>query len=177
MLALALLPLAAVRVAGQEAGPPIDALLARGETALRDGRVDEARSLFLQAQAIDPESPRIWNLLGGVSFVERKFEEALERFDKAAKGDPRNPRILNNLGTTYERLGKPAEALEQYLASIAADPGYAEAFRNLGAIYAYRLRDTTLAVHYWTKYLELAPDGPGSRDVREEMQRLGGGVR
>ncbi len=169
-----LLPCLLSPAAGQGARAEVEGLLSQGETALREGRADEAARFFSQALALDPEDPRIWNYQGGVSFFRGEFQAALDQFGQAARRDPHNPRILNNLGTVCERLGKPAEALEQYLAAIAADPEYAEAYRNLGAIYAYRLRDAILARHYWTKYLELAPDGPAVMEVRDELDRLDG---
>ena len=160
---------------GQPAAPDqvtLQALWARGEGHYAHGRLDEARRATQEALSLDPGNGRTWNYLGGISFSEGNYPQALERFKKAAAARPGDSRIFNNLATTYDQMGKVDRAIENYLTAIDIDPDYPVPYRNLGTIYAYKMRDRSLAREYWSRYLALAPRAADAGEVAAELESL-----
>ncbi len=96
------------------------------ELALRE--IDHARSMFADAERLDPKSAL--PLLGEARLLldQHQFEAAAARADQALKLDPGNGDALDVKGLSLALRGQTDAAMQQFAAAIAADP------RNLRAM-------------------------------------------
>jgi tetratricopeptide (TPR) repeat protein len=77
---------------------------------LRAGRLDEALGALRQAQAEDPDNPRVMNSLGRVLQEQGKLEEAIQAFEKAVELKPDYPGALYNLAEALAATGEVEKA-------------------------------------------------------------------
>lgn len=81
-----------------------------GEQALGKGDLPQARILFRQAVAIDPEFADAYNELGGVEAELKHLPEAAEQFQKAVEVEPEHPMAIANLCIVLAKLQRLHEA-------------------------------------------------------------------
>lgn len=158
--------------AGAESPESLEALWARGEGLLGEGKVDEALDVFTTALETDKDQARTWNYIGGIHFLKADYLKALLDFKQAFALDPGDARACNNIATAYEHLGRYEDAESYYLRAIEIDEAYAVPYRNLGILYADQLNRPRMARTYWTKFLDISPLGPGSAAVRDALKNL-----
>jgi tetratricopeptide (TPR) repeat protein len=99
---------------------------------------------------------------------------ALKEFDAAVSVDPNDAVALAYSGWIALLAGSPGKALERLSRAEAAAPGYpdAHAFRGIALLRAGD--DPAEARAELQRYLQLAPDGPMTQQVRDVLSRLGG---
>lgn len=125
-----------------------------------------------EAANLAPKNAHAWIDLGNALMDSQRFSEAVEAYQKALDIDPKNVPVLVDQGTCYRGTGKFDKAVEQYRKAIKIDPNFPNGHRNLGVVLGYDLNKKTEAIKEFTRYLELAPNGPDADSVRQAMQEL-----
>jgi len=77
----------------------------RGIALFHAGDCVRAEESLEQAMACGADTSRLWNSLGVLRFVTRRYDEAETFFTRAVELDPQNPDAWFNLADTLEVLG------------------------------------------------------------------------
>ncbi|MGH9867507.1 MAG: tetratricopeptide repeat protein [Candidatus Polarisedimenticolia bacterium] len=119
-----------------EADPgQIDALLLKGEIALRLGDLDAALASWTDASRLQPGNVDLMMMIGDLLIRKPdRLDDALAVFGRILEGDPANVRIMVSKGSIHERRGQWQEAAALYRSALAVDPNYVRARSNLGAV-------------------------------------------
>jgi Tfp pilus assembly protein PilF len=124
--------------------------------------------------AEDPRNAGAHDALANALAQTGDLPGALEEFDAAVAVDPDDAVALAYSGWIALLAGSPGKALERLSRAEAAAPGYpdAHAFRGIALLRAGD--DPAEARAELQRYLQLAPDGPMTQQVRDVLSRLGG---
>jgi tetratricopeptide (TPR) repeat protein len=95
----------------------------RGDSFLRDGRLDDALKCYRKASQIDPGNTRTWKKEGLVLGMMGRYMEAVAAFDRAIKLDPHDPWAWIHRGFNFWRLERWREARASFERAIVIDPG------------------------------------------------------
>lgn len=122
--------------------------------------------------AKEPTNRNAWVQLGHSYFDSDQPMKAVEAYAKALelKGDDAN--ILTDQGVMYRRLGWFDKAIKNFEAANKLNPNHQQSLYNLGIVYRYDLQDFPKAIEVWEKFIAINPDGPGSDQVRAELEFL-----
>jgi tetratricopeptide (TPR) repeat protein len=111
----------------------------------------------------------------------KKNPEAIAAFEKAAAMDPNPGTAYFNICATQYNTGNTEGAVAACNKAIAADPNRADAYFIKGSLMLgqgsqgkdgkYNVPEGTAEA--LNKYLELAPDGPHAKDVKEMLTMIG----
>ena len=105
-------------------------LRARGNAALAQGRLDEARRCYLQATVADPADPLPWLNLGFVFVETAQWPQAQESLARAISLNRPSDDFLADahylLGRAHQEQGAALAALSDFQAALSARPGFAE---------------------------------------------------
>jgi Flp pilus assembly protein TadD len=132
-----------------------------GLAFLQEDRPARALTELTKAAALDPEDPKIFNLLGWAYWRKRELVAAEQAFRRAVEVDPKFSEGWNNLGALYldqKRFGDAIPVLE----TAAADVFYQtpeRALTNLGWA-LYNVGRTSEAEKRYREALEMAGDFP-----------------
>ncbi len=98
-------------------------LLEEADELRRNGRYDEARSLYERVLAEQSELAMAWWGLAHTVMNQGEFELAVEHFERAIELEPDNQRILYDFGMMYTMLGEyeAAAPLFNRVVEIAPD--------------------------------------------------------
>ena len=100
----------------------------------RQGKLEAAEALYLEALAAEPRHADASHLLGVLRHQQNRTAEALSLVEAALKEQPRNVEMLSNYGGMLKTLGRAAEAMAAYDAAIAVKPDHAGALNGRGAV-------------------------------------------
>ena len=89
---------------------PWERKMAWAKERTREGRLEEARELYLELVEDDPTNVRALNNLGVLLDEMGDSEGAVSQLRAAKKIDPHNQEILGNLGAALGAMGKDGEA-------------------------------------------------------------------
>lgn len=98
--------------------------------------------------------------------------EALRQYDAAAELDPSNARARASSGFVVFQAGLAEDALERLDAAEAADPAYPDTYFLRGIVLLRGQGDREAAEVAFTRYLEVAPDGPYAADVEVILEQI-----
>jgi Flp pilus assembly protein TadD len=118
-------------VSRPEASPDV----LRGERLLAEGKVSEAKRVFQQALADDPDDPRAWLDLGLVHEAGGDFAGAEKAYRRATEADANFAEAFNNLGVLLREGGELTEATKMLERAVVLNPRLAAARFNLGLAY------------------------------------------
>jgi tetratricopeptide (TPR) repeat protein len=104
-------------------------------TALRQGRMTEARAQLARALARAPDSSEAHRLLGLAYWAEGQDASSVEQFEAAIRTHPRDERSHLALARVLSSAGRRAEAERVLRTAIDALPGSALAHWWLGSLY------------------------------------------
>ena len=147
----------------------------RGERLLAEGKVREAKHVFEQALADDPDDARAWLDLGLVHEASDDFVSAEKAYRRSAEVDPNFAEAFNNLGVLLREDGKLPEATTMLERAVALDAQLTAARFNLALAYEERGRLTDAEREYLATIDRLAND-PVPR-INLAMMLLGMGRR
>ena len=114
--------------------------LAIGQIHLEAKRLIEARRSLEIARDLNPQSPDVWNNLGGVEAAAENYGAALHHYEKALSLKADLPYVLNNAGQAYSKTGDHANAAKMFRRALELDPQDADAANQLGLALAQQKR-------------------------------------
>ncbi len=91
------------------------------ELQMRQGRVNEAIDLLLEALRLRPQDPVLANNLGMCWLVRKEYAKSLEQFTKAAGVVPESQKYRANMATVLGLLGRQEESLALLQQVLPAD--------------------------------------------------------
>ena len=108
----------------------------RGAEAMRDGRPDEAVSIFREGVAETPDDAALRRQLADALLSTNDTRGAGEQYEAALRLDPTDARAYVGVGLLLAMSGRYPEAIERYAAAVRYQPDYLEA--RLALVDAYR---------------------------------------
>jgi protein O-GlcNAc transferase len=132
----------------RESARELQRLLQRALAAHRQGALEEAERLYLEALQLAPESFEAQHLLGVLRGQQGRYEEALELVCAALKAKPREVGMLANHGLILYMMKRPQEALVSFDQALAIRPDNPEALANRGNALAALQRYTEALASY-----------------------------
>jgi Tfp pilus assembly protein PilF len=131
-------------------------LLNQAQQALAQDDLLRARSLYLQALALNPESPDCHYGLATVNFRLGNLDGAAYHYKESIRSDPTRATAYVNLGVVYRLQGRLHEAAQAMLYGIQLDPMLPLAYYNLGVVYR-NLGQYEAAVEAYKNAIHLDP--------------------
>jgi tetratricopeptide (TPR) repeat protein len=142
-----------------------------GVAAHHAGRLDQAAAHYRAALQSDPEMPNAYYNLGLVQKAQGKLTLAQDAFGQALALAPDMESARYMLALVYRELGETPKALRELTTLVSQRPDHADAHLALGLIYREDGGNAPLARRHFTRYLELAPNGPSAREVGEWLRQ------
>lgn len=122
--------------------------------------------------AKEPNNRNAWVQLGHNFFDSDQPMKAIEAYDKALAINDNDPNVLTDQGVMYRRLGWFDKAISNFEKAYRFNPNHQQSLYNLGIVYRYDLQDIPKAISAWEKFLVINPSGPGSSQVRSELENI-----
>ncbi len=123
----------------------------------KNGKVNEAKNLYLTLMAAYSTNPRLLNNLAMIEFQQGRFEAGLEYVEKSLGIDPNQFTAYGNRGAALFALNRFDEAYSDYNQAIALNNNYAEGYYNRGILHEKYGRDQEALADY-DKAIELKPN-------------------
>ena len=131
--------------------------LQQAVTAHKEGKLEEAESVYREILEIEPTQLDANNNLGVLLYETNRLEEAEKIIKKAIELMPNYAVAHNNLGNTQKSLSKLEEAETSYKKAIELKPNYVQAYNSLGNT-LFSLKRFNDAEKNLKKAIELKPD-------------------
>ncbi len=128
-----------------------------------------------QVVAKDPANRNAWVQLGHSYFDSNQPVKAVEAYSKALELDstaPDTPDILTDQGVMFRQLGWYDRAIANFEKAQKLNPSHLQSLYNIGVVYRYDLQDLASARTAWERYLAINPAGPGTDQIRAELQAM-----
>lgn len=146
----------------------MDERLRKGERAVAEGRLDEAKALFQEVLAACPTEPQALNDLGVIAHLQEEYEEAVSCFQRALCIIPNDVEATENLALCLADMGEYSRAIKVF--QKAMDMGVMNAgLLNAMAQCAIRLGDPELAGSCLKESLEM---DPGQDHIRRRLEAM-----
>ncbi len=153
------------------AAPTAQSLFGRGLASHQAGRLGEARALYEQALAAEPDHFDALHLLGLACAQSGEIERGAVLMQRAVTAKPNVPAALTNLAWALTQLGRFEAAIASCQQAIALAPGAVEARVNLGIALAGAGR-LDEAIASFDSAIALSPhDAAAARYNRANAQR------
>ena len=136
------------------------------------GKFDLAITSYQQAIEITPTYADAHINLANTYASLKQYDKSLRTLKNYCQTNYHNPYIIDSLGNLYTRTGQYDKAIKMHAHAIKLLPTFPAPYLNLGNLYLGELRDNAKALHYFEKFLELAPRHPSSDSVREKVREL-----
>jgi Flp pilus assembly protein TadD len=107
----------------------LDELLAESETALDQGRYQDARDAAVRVMPMRPNDPRTSAAMGGAMRGLGRTEMAQRTLMHALQLDPKQPRALYEMGKLRAQQGDKAGAAQSFAMLKSTDPRFAQAHK------------------------------------------------
>jgi len=111
-----------------------------------------------------------WVQLGNAYFDSNQPMKSIKAYDKALELNGNDPNVLTDQGVMFRRIGQFPNAISNFEKAAKIDPQHTQSLMNLGVVYRYDLQDFDKAKKAWERYLKVNPSGPGSDQVRSELE-------
>ncbi|MEE8574866.1 MAG: tetratricopeptide repeat protein, partial [Thermodesulfobacteriota bacterium] len=146
-----------------------------GSAADAKGITNKAKSAYLSALKINPDSVEALNNLGSIYLDSANFIEAAKYYERALKlatGKRGYQRQINeNLGDAYLRSGRLSGAARAYLRAIEVGPPTAGIYNKLGVTYATSGL-LSEAKSIFKNALIINPNHEGAKENLEKLKQL-----
>jgi predicted TPR repeat methyltransferase len=126
----------------------------------QEGRLEPARSMYLQVLARDPANADALHLLGVLAYQSGELEQAVRYFRGALQVRPAEALVHYNLAVALEDLRRADQAEAEYKAALEADPDLVQAHNNLGNLLSKK-RLVREAEHHYREAIRLLPAEAG----------------
>ncbi len=148
--------------AGSSSGPaPVAAPVAN---------YDQNIKMLKEVVAREPQNRTAWVQLGNNYFDSNQYMQAVEAYEKALEMDAADPNVLTDQGVMFRKLGWYDRAVENFQKASRLSPMHTQSLYNLGVVYRYDLKDFDKAIEVWEKFLEIAPPGQSTDQIRAEVE-------
>ena len=138
------------------------------------GKVPQARERIERQLVMDPQNPRLHNLLGGVLAQLQKLVEAEAEYKKAIILDGTLLISYANLGELYARQGKLEQAIKEFEAILAKNPSELSVLMSLGLLHE-RKNDFDQARAKYEEILKINPNfAPAANNLAWILLEYGG---
>jgi predicted O-linked N-acetylglucosamine transferase (SPINDLY family) len=132
-------------------------ILNKGLALHKTGKLEEARLIYEKLLIKDPNNFQLINLLGAISFQQKKFDDSIIQFKKAINLNSNHHALYNNLGAAYKETERYEDAIKNLKKAIELNPNYAEAYNNLGIVFKKKYQHKEAHNNY-KKAIELNPN-------------------
>lgn len=148
--------------------------LARAETHLALGQVEQARDALEPLRARSPEDPRLHYLLGLCSFRERNYPEASKELTEALRYRQDYPEAVYLQGASLLKLGRAGEA-HHYFGELAGSPARSWRAKGLGGKGQAFAQENKLeaAVEHLGKSFQESPTAEAAAHMALVLLKLG----
>ncbi len=137
---------------------PLDPeMLAAGIERHRSGDIQQARAIYRQLLATNPQSAEVYNLLGAASIDAGQFDQAGEYLATALRINPQLAAAHDNLGLCLLAQQKPEDAAASFGRAVALDPRNAQTHCNL-ANALWHTGASSAAIEAWRQATNIAPE-------------------
>jgi tetratricopeptide (TPR) repeat protein len=113
--------------------------------------------------------------LGHSYFDSNQPMQAIEAYDKALELDGNDPDVLTDQGIMYRRVGWFGKAIDNFQQARKLNPQHLQSLYNMGIVFRDDLQDKEKAKEAWSKYLEIAPAGKATDQVRTMIDHMENG--
>jgi tetratricopeptide (TPR) repeat protein len=131
---------------------------AEANAALRDGRIDVAEKLFLEANRVKPLAYEPLLGLAMVAQARGRQQLAREWMARAISAAPGEPRLLQARAHLLFDQGLADQAVDSYHEALAANPQSVQLRYDLGSFLLDRLKRPAEASHVLNEVMLLKPD-------------------
>jgi predicted TPR repeat methyltransferase len=132
-------------------------LLRQALVLFRDGKIDQARSLYKQILEEEPEQPQALHMLGLIHYQSGDPESAYPLLVQSLEQQPNDITVLGNLASILASLGRAQEAVEILNQVLDIAPEQAKYWRKLGDCLT-ELRRLDDAVRAYEQAIKLWPE-------------------
>jgi cytochrome c-type biogenesis protein CcmH/NrfG len=122
--------------------------------------------------AKEPTNRNAWVRLGNAYFDSNQPMKSIDAYDKALELNANDPNVLTDQGIMFRKVGWFDKAIAAFEQASRVDANHAQSLFNLGVVYRYDLQDFGKAKQTWERYLTINPSGPGSDQVKAELDFL-----
>ncbi len=105
---------------------------AKGDVALKGGRVAEAKTEFMRALELEPGNSKSRFKLAVAYRRARNLDAAMSELDKLAKADPNFPGLMLEQGLLLQLMGKGDEAMKIYTKALEDAPNDLDLMLRVG---------------------------------------------
>lgn len=124
------------------------ALLVTGYNFFRQGRLEEAATIFEGLVVVDSHNPYIQGMLGSIYQKKELYELALIRYNNALVLNSADINALTNRGEIFLKLGRFQEAAQDLKRAIELDPTQQDGAANRARLLVSIVRDAvSMAQH------------------------------
>ena len=136
------------------------------------GWYDEAIEEFKQVLLLQPDLAEVRCNLGAVYNNKGWYNRAIEELKEALRLKPHFHEAMNNLGNAYRGKGEHDQALKAFRKTLEINPHLAIPHLNMALIYRYQKEDNKKALYHFERALEIEPDFPQAKSIRNEIEKL-----
>lgn len=126
----------------------------------KQGKLDEAESLYEQVLELDPQNAEVLNFLGIINLQKFKLSKAEELIQKAISISPEQY-FYENLAKVYLEMEDAERAVQLYTKLLKQKPDSFNYVFNLASAYKVA-RDYENAIRMYERAIELEPENPDS---------------
>ena len=119
------------------------------------GKLDEARKIYLEFLKENPKQPDVSNLIGLIYLQQSDFDTAAEYFKDAVSGFP-CAEYFQNLGLAYYRKTEYEKSMECFTKAVEFEPDNVDFIRNFAQM-AKKAGQTDKGIEFFNKCLALEP--------------------
>jgi tetratricopeptide (TPR) repeat protein len=135
--------------------------------------LDEDEASRLEAKARENRTDAFSRAeLGRLYMEAERYEEALPWLEEAVKLRPDDLHVRNHLALTYLNLGRVEGSVAAFEENLRIDSSHAASLLGLGRVKLYLQQDIRGGLALWEKLMEVAPDSPEAKAVRDELEAL-----
>jgi len=126
------------------------------------GQPAEGEVLLLRAVNQRPSLPDVWNELGDICMMQKKYAQALNAYERAAELQPREASYVSRMALALSKMNRRSDAIAAYRRAIKIQPDYQDAHFELAGTLA---ADNQLeeAAREYTEAIRLDPNHTVSR--------------
>ncbi len=145
------------------------ALVQRAEEAFDEGDLPKALSLFVEANAKEPQDSDVLFKMGYILQQLGNNSEALQYYKEALEGDRENEYIHNSIASVYRAEGEFVSAKLHLSASLGINDKNPITYYNYGNLLV-DMKHLDEAKTMYKKAIELKED---FQEAKEELEKLG----